>query len=68
MADAQELRDNYVDVEEFCKQTGYSRPTVYRWITDGLIQSESVFFRRLIPKSEVERIQREGSPHRDRSR
>lgn len=58
----------YVGVEEFTRRTGYHTATVYRWMEAGLLESISIFSRRLIPVSELERIQREGSPKRARKK
>lgn len=52
----------FVDVDEFCQRTGYHRTTVYRWIERGALDSKVIFFRRLIPISEIERVQAGGSP------
>lgn len=58
----------YMPVEEFIRKTGYGRATVFRWIDQGLIESELILNARLIPLSEFDRIQTYGSPLKTRRR
>lgn len=58
----------YIPVEEFVRRSGYHTATVYRWIEAELLQSISLYHRRLIPLAELERIQVQGSPKRARKK
>ena len=59
-----ELLPGYVTVDEFAQRSGFTSRAVEKWIQANKIQSEynTRLNRRLIPISELERVQKHGSP------
>jgi hypothetical protein len=55
-----EVRPMVISVTDFRLATGVSNATVFRWLRTGLVKSTRVGGRRLIPLSELNRIQRGG--------
>ena len=53
-----ELHD-YVNQSRTAEVLGVSRMTIWQWIKDGRIQAVIIGGLRMIPRSEVERLQKE---------
>lgn len=50
----------YLAPKDFCAQFGVAPSTTYRWLREGRIRSLRLGRRYLIPREELERIEREG--------